>query len=77
MKAEEFDARFDAGEDMSANLDAARARRPGEEHRRVNVDFPAWMIAGLDREATRLGVTRQSLIKVWIAEKLDNGHSAA
>ena len=50
----------------------------GEEHRRVNVDFPAWMIAELDREATRLGVTRQSLIKVWIAEKIDQGdHPAA
>lgn len=78
MKASEFDARFDDGQDMAAALDAARARRPGEEHRRVNVDFPAWMIAELDREATRLGVTRQSLIKVWIAEKLDNGgHTAA
>jgi hypothetical protein len=44
----------------------------------VNVDFPVWMIAALDREATRLGVTRQSLIKVWIAEKLDRGkHPAA
>ena len=78
MKAKEFDERFDAGEDMAAALDTPRARRPGEEHRRVNVDFPAWMIAELDREATRLGVTRQSLIKVWIAEKLDHGdHPAA
>lgn len=78
MKASEFDERFDSGEDMSAALDTARARRPGAEHRRVNVDFPVWMIAELDREATRLGVTRQSLIKVWIAEKLDNGgHTAA
>lgn len=77
MKAKEFDERFDAGEDMTAVLDAARARRPGEEHRRVNVDFPAWMIAALDREATRLGVTRQSLIKVWIAEKLDQGDHPA
>ena len=78
LKAKEFDERFDAGEDMAAALDTARARRPGEEHRRVNVDFPAWMIAELDREATRLGVTRQSLIKVWIAEKLDHGdHPAA
>lgn len=78
MKAKEFDERFDAGDDMSAALDTTRARRPGKEHRRVNVDFPAWMIAELDREATRLGVTRQSLIKVWIAEKLDHGdHTAA
>ncbi len=73
MKAKEFDERFDAGEDMAAMLDTTRARRPGEEPRRVNVDFPAWMIAALDREATRLGVTRQSLIKVWIAERLDRG----
>ena len=78
MKAKDFDEHFDAGEDMSAALNTARARRPGEEHRRVNVDFPAWMIAELDREATRLGVTRQSLIKVWIAEKLDHSnHTAA
>lgn len=78
MKAREFDERFDAGEDMAASLDTARARRPGEEPRRVNVDFPACMVAELDREATRLGVTRQSLIKVWIAEKLDqDNHSAA
>ncbi|MBJ7399916.1 CopG family transcriptional regulator [Mycolicibacterium sp.] len=77
MKAKEFDDRFDAGEDMAGALDTARARRPGEEHRRVNVDFPAWMIAHLDREATRLGVTRQSLIKVWIAEKLDRGDPPA
>jgi hypothetical protein len=77
MKAEEFDERFDAGEDVATALDITRSRRPGEEHRRVNVDFPAWMVAGLDREASRLGVTRQSLIKVWIAERLDGDHSAA
>lgn len=78
MKASDFDEQFDAGGDVSAMLDTARARRPGEEPRRVNVDFPAWMIAELDREATRLGVTRQSLIKVWIAEKLDHSdHPAA
>ena len=74
----EFDERFDAGEDVTFALDTARARRPGEEQRRVNVDFPAWMVAELDREATRLGVTRQSLIKVWIAERLErNGSTAA
>lgn len=72
MKANEFDQRFDNGQDMAAVLDTARARRPREQHRRVNVDFPVWMIAELDREATRLGVTRQSLIKIWIAEKLDH-----
>ncbi len=70
MKAEEFDRRFDAGEDVTGQLDLARARRPDEEQKRVNVDFPVWMIHGLDREARRLGVPRQSLIKVWVAERL-------
>jgi hypothetical protein len=72
MKAEDFDEKFDQGEDVTALLDLARAQRPGEEQRRVNVDFPVWMIASLDREARRLGVTRQSLIKVWIAERLEH-----
>ena len=70
MKAEEFDRRFEQGEDVTSCLDLARARRPGEEQRRVNVDFPLWMVESLDREARRLGVTRQSIIKVWIAERL-------
>jgi hypothetical protein len=78
MKAEEFDKRFDRGEDVTSELDLAGARRPGFEQRRVNVDFPAWMIESLDREARRLGVTRQSIIKVWIAERLEqHGASAA
>ena len=71
MKAEDFDRKFDEGEDVTELLDPAAARRPGQEARRVNVDFPVWMIESLDREARRLGVTRQSVIKVWIAEKLD------
>lgn len=71
MKADDFDARFDRGEDVTADLDLAKAQRPGREQRRVNVDFPAWMIDALDREASRLGVTRQSIIKVWIADRLD------
>ena len=71
MKASEFDKRFDAGEDVTDELDLAAARRPGREQRRVNVDFPAWMVESLDREARRLGVTRQSIIKVWIAERLE------
>jgi hypothetical protein len=77
MKAEEFDRRFDDGEDISSSLDLASARRPGLEQRRVNVDFPAWMIESLDREARRLGVTRQSIIKVWIAERLEQRESTA
>lgn len=71
MKASEFDRKFDDGEDVTAELDLAGLRRPGEEQRRVNVDFPAWMIESLDREARRLGVTRQSIIKIWIAERLE------
>ena len=70
MKAHEFDEKFDAGEDLSEHLDWSKATRPNLETRRVNVDFPAWVVADLDREARRLGVTRQSLIKLWIAERL-------
>lgn len=71
MKADEFDQRFDAGEDVTEFLDMSQARRPGHEQKRVNVDFPVWMIEALDYEARRLGVTRQSIIKVWIAERLE------
>ena len=71
MKAEELDKIFDAGqEDILPYLDLAKAVRPGHQAKRVNVDFPEWMISRLDREADRLGVPRQSLIKVWIAERL-------
>ena len=70
MKAKNFDRDFDAGKSVSAVLDLAGARRPMQEQRRVNVDFPTWMIDSLDREAKRLGVTRQSIIKVWLAERL-------
>ena len=70
VKAKTVDRNFDAGDDVSKHLDLAKARRVNQESRRVNVDFPAWMIDSLDREAGRLGVTRQSIIKVWIAERL-------
>ncbi len=70
MKASEFDEKFDSGENILAQLDVTRARRPGEEIKRINVDFPSWMVAALDREARRLGVTRQSIIKMWLAEHL-------
>jgi hypothetical protein len=66
----DFDNRFNRGENVLRQLDLARASRPGNEQRRVNVDFPVWMIDSLDKEAKRLGVTRQSIIKVWIAERL-------
>lgn len=71
MKADAFDKRFDDGESVLDELDLAGARRPLQEARRVNVDFPAWMVTSLDREARRLGVTRQSVIKIWIAERLE------
>lgn len=70
ITAEEFDEKFDNGEDISAYVDWSKARRPNLEARRVNVDFPAWMVERLDSEAGRLGVTRQSVIKMWIAERL-------
>ncbi len=70
MKATEFDKKFDAGEDMSAEVDWSRARRLNVETRRVNVDFPAWVVSGLDRQARKLGITRQALIKMWIADRL-------
>jgi hypothetical protein len=71
MKADEFDRRFDAGEDVMDMLDLASARRINQKTQRVNVDFPPWMVESLDKEANRLGVTRQSLIKIWIAERLE------
>jgi hypothetical protein len=77
MRPEEFDRKFDVGEDITGDLDLAGLRRPALEQRRVNVDFPSWMIESLDREARRLGVTRQSIIKVWIAERLERNSAAA
>ncbi|MCP5317948.1 MAG: CopG family transcriptional regulator [Chromatiaceae bacterium] len=71
MKAKSFDSKFEKGEDVTDALDLSKARRPLQEQRRVNVDFPAWMVESLDREAGRLGVTRQSVIKVWLAERLE------
>lgn len=71
MKASEFDEKFDAGEDVTEFLDLSRASRPGHLLKRVNVDFPVWMIDALDQEAERLGVSRQSIIKVWLAERLE------
>lgn len=70
IDAEEFDRKFDNGESVIEYLDLSTARQPNLETRRVNVDFPAWVVAGLDRQAKRLGVTRQALIKMWIAEKV-------
>ncbi|MGD0270614.1 MAG: CopG family transcriptional regulator [Candidatus Sulfotelmatobacter sp.] len=70
MKAKTFDRKFDAGEEVVDQLDLSQARRVGTNAKRVNVDFPSWMVDSLDREARRLGVTRQSLIKLWLADRL-------
>jgi hypothetical protein len=71
MRARDFDEKFDAGGHVSRDVDWTKARRPNLEIRRVNVDFPAWVVEALDREARRLGVTRQALVKLWIAERLE------
>ena len=71
MKARNFDQQFDEGVDLSQSLDLSKAKRALQVQKRVNVDFPTWMIDSLDREASKLGVTRQSVIKVWLAERLE------
>lgn len=71
VKASDFDKRFDDGEDVTMHLDLKNARRPEHEQKRVNVDFPVWMIHLLDKEAKRLGVPRQAIIKIWVAERLE------
>ena len=71
MKAKSLDRKFDAGEDITKYLEFSKARCPRQEQKRVNVDFPIWMIRSLDKEAKRLGVPRQSIIKVWVAERLE------
>ncbi|MEK7374641.1 MAG: CopG family transcriptional regulator, partial [Thermodesulfobacteriota bacterium] len=71
MKAREFDKAFDEGQDISQSIDLSKAKRSVREQKRVNVDFPLWMIQLMDKEAKRLGVPRQSLIKVWVAERLE------
>lgn len=75
MKAEAFDRKFESGKDIIGDLDLEKASRPRLKARRVNVDFPGWMIDELDREAKRLGVTRQSVIKIWLSERLEQAAS--
>jgi len=76
MKAKTFEEKFDKGEDISDALDLSQARRPSQEPKRVNVGFPGWMIARLDSEARRVGVTRQSIIKIWLAERLEQADAS-
>ena len=71
MKAKEFDKKFDQGKkDIIGDLDLSTARRTNQEQKRIHVDFPSWVVDSLDREAARIGVTRQSIIKVWLVERL-------
>ena len=77
MNSSEFDQRFEAGDTVIEALDLSAARRSRQEQKRVNVDFPIWMVEQLDREASRLGVTRQSIVKVWLAERLERRINAA
>ena len=71
MKAKDFEQQFDESVDITASLDLSKANRVLQKQKRVNVDFPIWMIESLDQEAEKLGVTRQSIIKVWLAERLE------
>ena len=71
MKAKKFEQQFDEGVDLTTSLDLSKARRVLQAQKRVNVDFPTWMVDSLDREAGKLGVTRQSVLKVWLAERLE------
>ena len=72
ITAEELDKKFDNGEDISEYVDLSTVRKVNKKLKRVNIDFPEWVVASLDREATRLGVSRQSLVKMWIAEKIES-----
>ncbi len=72
MKAKDFDKAFDEGSDISQYLDISKARRPQQEKKKMKIDFPIWMYQSLDKEAKRLGVTQQSIVKVWIAERLES-----
>ena len=77
VKAKDFDEAFDRGENVTTYLDKSKTRRVNAELRRVNIDFPTWVIASLDKEARRLGITRQSLVKMWIAEKFNQNNKAS
>ena len=77
MNSSDFDRRFDEGESVIDGLDLSAVRRPRLDQRRVNVDFPLWMVEQLDLEASRLGVTRPSIIQVWLAERLEQRRDLA
>ena len=78
ISAEEFDNKFDNGEDILPYIDLSSKMTKSEFEKelfaikKVNVDLPSWAIASLDKEAKRMGVTRQSIIKMWLIQKLDD-----
>ncbi len=72
MKAKDFDKKFDSGDEIVEDLDLSTSHRPNLEPKRVNVDFPSWVVRSLDKEAARVGVTRQSIIKMWLVERLQS-----
>lgn len=76
MKAKALDKKFDEGKSVLEHLDLSKAKRPNQEQKRVNVDFPLWMIHSLDKEAKRLGVSRQAIIKIWLAERLQKSSAS-
>jgi len=73
MKAKDFEKKFEFGQDLTDNLDLPGSRRVNQETKRVNIDFPVWVVEQLDKQSKRLGISRQALVKVWIAEKLKEG----
>nr|WP_283646130.1 CopG family transcriptional regulator [Alteromonas macleodii] len=75
MKAKNFEDKFENGDEVLQHLDLSKAKRPMQKQKRINVDIPEWMVDSLDREAGRVGVTRQSIIKVWLAERLEQSQS--
>ena len=75
MKAKNFEEKFESGDEILQHLDLSKAKRPMQKQKRINVDIPEWMVDSLDREAGRVGVTRQSIIKVWLAERLEQSQS--
>jgi len=73
MKAKDFDRKFDDNKvDIIEDLDLATLRRPNQTQKRINVDFPSWVVDSLDKAARKIGVTRQSIIKVWLVERLED-----
>ncbi len=70
MKAEDIDKKFDSGEDVLEYFDTDNLLRPNLEAKRVNIDFPIWVVNALDKEAKAIGISRQALIKTWIVDRI-------